>query len=100
MRNIKKIFILHGWTYSIERWEPFINELRKHGIEPEMLQIPGLTAPLDEVWRLDDYVEWLKEIVEKEKDKVTLLGHSNGGRIGLAFAAKYPDKVEKLFLID
>jgi pimeloyl-ACP methyl ester carboxylesterase len=29
-----------------------------------------------------------------------LLGHSNGGRIALAFAEKYPDKVKQLVLID
>lgn len=99
MGNKKKIIILHGWAYSTEKWEPFIKELEKK-FEVEMLKIPGLTAPLDEVWNIENYVEWLNQIISKEKGKVILLGHSNGGRISLVFASKYPEKVEKLILID
>ncbi|MEK7571307.1 MAG: alpha/beta hydrolase [Patescibacteria group bacterium] len=101
MKNVKyKIFVLHGWAYSTEKWQPFLTLLKKQGIEPVMLQIPGLTAPLEEVWTLDNYVSWLKKSVEKEKGKVILLGHSNGGRIAISFAAKYPEKVAQLVLID
>lgn len=97
---MKKIYILHGWTYSIEKWEPFLTLLKKNNIDPVLLKIPGLTAPLEEVWTVDDYVTWLKKNLEKEKGKVILLGHSNGGRIIIAFAAKYPEKVDRLFLLD
>lgn len=97
---MKKIYVLHGWAYSTDKWEPFISELQKNRIEVEMLKIPGLTAPLNSVWGLDDYVDWLKKIVDREKNKVILLGHSNGGRISLGFASKYPEKIEKLILID
>ena len=100
MRITRKIYILHGWAYSTEKWEPFLELLKKKGINPIVLKIPGLTAPLKEVWDLDSYVEWLQKIISKEKGKVILLGHSNGGRISLAFAAKYPEKVEQLFLLD
>lgn len=99
MRN-KKIYILHGWAYSTEKWKPFLSELRKSGLEPVMLQIPGLTASIDRVWTIDDYVDWLEEAIGFEREKVILLGHSNGGLISLGFALKYPDKVEKLILID
>jgi pimeloyl-ACP methyl ester carboxylesterase len=95
----KKIYILHGWAYTIDKWDPLVSELKKHDIEAIMLKIPGLTAPLEEVWDLDNYVAWLAELLESET-RVTLLGHSNGGRISLAYAAKYPEKVEKLLLID
>lgn len=98
--NNKKIYILHGWAYSTEKWDPFLNLLQKNGFDPVALKIPGLTAPLDEVWDVNDYVIWLKKSLEKEKGKVLLLGHSNGARIALAFTAKYPEKVERLILID
>ncbi len=97
---MKKIYILHGWAYTTERWQPLVGILKNNGIEAVMLKIPGLTAPLDEVWDLDDYVEWLGRELVHEKEQVVLVGHSNGGRISLAFAAKYPDRVEKLILID
>lgn len=94
-----KIYILHGWAYSTERWEPLIKELEKD-YRVAMLKIPGLTAELLEVWDIDNYVEWLNKILVKEKEKVVLLGHSNGGLISLAYTLKYPQKVEQLVLID
>lgn len=93
-----KILILHGWSYSTEKWNPFIGLLEEEGLTPQLLEIPGLTAPIARPWKLDDYVEWLKEKVDKEK--VVLIGHSNGGRIALAFALKYPELVKRLILID
>jgi pimeloyl-ACP methyl ester carboxylesterase len=97
---MKKAIILHGWTKTLDKWDPLLRELDKKGISSELLKIPGLTEKLDKVWDLSDYVEWLKDIVDKEKDKVVLIGHSNGGRIALAFVNQYPKKVEKLILID
>ena len=97
---MKRVIILHGWTYSLEKWQAFLDLLKKKGIEPVMLKVPGLTSENDRVWEIKDYVNWLKEIVNKEKDKVVLIGHSNGGRISMNFALKYPEKVSKLILID
>lgn len=95
----RKIYILHGWAYSTEKWETFVIALEKKGFEVVMLKIPGLTAPLENVWKLEDYVDWLDTILKKEND-VILLGHSNGGRISMAYALKFPAKVKQLILID
>ncbi|MBI2613163.1 MAG: alpha/beta hydrolase [Candidatus Levybacteria bacterium] len=95
-----KVIILHGWTYSLGNWQTFLEILIKKGIYPNMLNVPGLTSKNDKVWNMEDYVNWLKEIVDKEKDKVILIGHSNGGRIAANFAIKYPEKISKLILID
>jgi len=97
---MKKVIILHGWTYSLEKWQTFLEILKKNGIDPIMLKVPGLTSENDKVWNIGDYVNWLKEIVNKEKDKVILIGHSNGGRIVANFAIKHPEKISKLILID
>jgi pimeloyl-ACP methyl ester carboxylesterase len=98
MSTKKHIFILHGWAYSVEKWQPFLDLLSKD-FEYSFLKIPGLTSKLDETWDLDNYVEWLSEKLSNKKQAI-LLGHSNGGRISLAFAHKYPKKVENLILID
>jgi len=100
MEVIKKIYILHGWTYSTEKWNPFINLLKQKETEVNILKIPGLTGDLNKVWAIEDYVEWLNKILNKEKNKVILIGHSNGGRIALNFAIKYPEKLSNLILID
>ena len=101
-----KIFILHGWTYSsagndsLDKWNPFIKLLTSKSIDPVLLRIPGLTKNINQVWDLEKYIEWVQKIVDKEKGKVSLLGHSNGGRIAFSSAQKYPVKMDKLILID
>lgn len=100
METIKKIYILHGWSYQTEIWKPFLQGLTDLGFSPIFLRIPGLTGPIDREWNLDDYVTWLASEIEKETEPIVLLGHSNGGRISIAFAKKYPLKVKGLILVD
>lgn len=97
---MKNIYIIHGWTYFLDKWQPLITLLRKNSFNPIQLKIPGLTTQLDQAWTISDYVEWLHSNIAKEKNKVILIGHSNGGRIALNFALKYPDKTKQLVLID
>lgn len=93
------VYILHGWTYSTDKWLPFLDLLKEHGIEATLLPIPGLTKPLEKAWTMKQYVQWLQRILKDESD-VILLGHSNGGRISLAYAREYPEKIRHLFLLD
>ena len=95
----KKIYILHGWTYSLDKWVKFADLLKSEGFEPVFLNIPGLTNESDEVWDLGKYTNWLSKEISKENN-VILLGHSNGGRIAISFATTYPNKVQKLILVD
>lgn len=97
---MRKIIIIHGWTYSIYKWNPFIDCLKKEKIPFELLKIPGLTAPLNTPWTLNDYVLWLKKSINREARKIILVGHSNGGRIVGTFTAQYPEKIAQLILID
>lgn len=99
MGSLKKIYILHGWTYSSDKWQPLTNLLKENGLNPILLKIPGLTQESDAVWNLESYVEWFKKETRDESDLI-LLGHSNGGRIALAFTQKYPKNVKQLILID
>lgn len=95
-----KIFILHGWTYSLEKWEKFTRNLMLAGFNPILLKIPGLTDKIDRPWDMKDYVGWLSEKLKNEKEKVILLGHSNGGRIAMEYSIRHPEKVKNLILID
>ncbi len=96
--GIMRLLMLHGWTYQTATWDALRQELSARGIEHEFLRIPGLTDGSDPVWTLDDYAAWLDEIVGD--DRVILYGHSNGGRISLAYALARPDKVSRLILED
>ena len=98
MESVKKIFILHGWTYTTDKWTDSVLRLNNAGYEVRILPVPGLTGAIDSVWTLDDYIGWLDKQLRAEVRPI-LIGHSNGGRIALAFAARYPDKLGKLILV-
>lgn len=97
--RIMKTFILHGWTYQTDTWRPLLGLLSSRGIAYEFLPMPGLTNGTNPTWTLDDYVKWLEEKTAAN-GKVVLYGHSHGGRVSLAFAAKHPEKVARLILED
>lgn len=98
---MKKIYILHGWTYNKTKWLPLKASLEKKlKIQVELLDIPGLTGKIDKPWSIEDYVQWMYDKTKNSKGKVVLIGGSNGGRICLNFTLKYQDRVSHLFLID
>lgn len=96
---MKKILVLHGWTYSTEKWKPFLDLMKSETLNARLLKIPGLTEDIDRAWDLDNYVEWLNRVIG-ERERIILIGHSSGGRMALAYALKYPNKVKQLILMD
>jgi len=105
MGTVDNIYILHGWTYSTDKWAEFLNLLEKEGFKPNLLKIPGLTEAIDHPWNLNDYAEWLNKKIGSDEQsssskKALLIGHSSGGRMALAYSLKYPQKVKQLILMD
>ncbi len=97
---MQKIYVIHGWSYTIDKWSDITSELKKRKIEIIMLKVPGLTTPSDKVWTINSYTDWVYKQLETIKKPITLMGHSNGGRISLNFVQKYPNIVNNLILID
>ncbi len=91
------LYIIHGWTYTVEPWTNTIGCLRHNGLDIRMLHVPGLTAPSDKIFTIDDYVRWADKNIP---DGAVALGHSNGGRILLNLCAKKPEKLRHLILLD
>ncbi len=96
---MKKVFIVHGWTYSLGLWTELNQALQNRGIEPIQLQVPGLTAASNTSWDIEGYIDWLQAALKSET-KPVVIGHSNGGRIALAFDQKHPGVIDQLILID
>lgn len=95
---MKTLYIIHGWTYTVEPWEKTIEILRdKYDVEVKMLHVPGLTEQSQKVWTINDYVCWAKRELP---DEAVVLGHSNGGRILMNLAVKHPKKLEHLILLN
>ena len=94
-----KLYIIHGWTYSLEPWEKMLEMLQEAGHDPVTLRVPGLTIPSDYPWTIEDYVSWLREQIGEEENPL-VIGHSNGGRIALNYAATHTHHLKDLILID
>ena len=94
----QKIYIIHGWTYSLSKWRPLLKSLKQAGLEPIMLKVPGLTAKSDQVWEIAGYMVWLDQQLAGE-DKPIVLGHSNGGRLALNYCIFKPNKLARLILL-
>ena len=91
------LYIIHGWTYTIEPWAKTLEILKNAGINVQMLKVPGLNEESKKVFTIDDYVEWANQNIP---DGAVALGHSNGGRILLNLCAKNPEKLKYLILLD
>jgi len=95
------LLILHGWGSCAERWEKVKKILVQQGLKVIIPNLPGFgkAQPPSQPWSVDDYVEWVKELSEKNNlSQFFLLGHSFGGRIAIKFAIKYPQKISGLIL--
>ena len=96
-KEMVDLYIIHGWTYTIEPWRNSLAILKNNGINVKMLRVPGLTEKSDEVFTIDDYVDWADKNIP---NGAIALGHSNGGRILLNLCAKKPEKLKYLILLD
>lgn len=95
------MFILHGLFGSSDNWQTigkkfaeyfqvFLIDLRNHG-----------RSFHSEEWNYISMANDLDEIIQKEGlDKVSILGHSMGGKTALNFAAMYPEKCSRLTIVD
>ncbi len=91
------LYIIHGWTYTVEPWRETFKILRDNGLSVKMLHVPGLTEESKKVFTIDDYVKWADQNIP---DGAIALGHSNGGRILLNLCSRKPEKLKHLILLD
>ena len=91
------LYIVHGWTYTVEPWRHTLQILRDKGISVKMLRVPGLTEDSKKEFTIYDYMKWADREIP---DGAVALGHSNGGRILLNLCAAKPEKLKYLILLD
>ena len=91
------LYIIHGWTYTVEPWRKTLELLKENGVRVKMLHVPGLTEDSKKTFTIEDYVKWADHEIP---DGAIALGHSNGGRILLNLCAAKPDKLKYLILLD
>lgn len=96
----KPVVLLHSLAGPGD-WGPFINTMAANFkvIQPIF---PGYHDDDPVINYSDDfYVDFLESVRQHlGMEKMILAGHSMGGRTGINYAIRHPDRVEKLILID
>lgn len=96
------VVLLHGWGGQITSFGPIPSILAPR-FRVVAVDLPGFgSTPLPaEAWGTFDYARFLASFLQKcDLAPCTLVGHSFGGRVSLALAARHPGLVNKLVLVD
>ena len=92
------IIILHGLMGALSNFDKTFNHFSKKGYKVLIPELPLYSLPLLKT-NVKNMAKFLYDFIEyKNLEKVTLLGNSLGGHIGLYFTKHYPEKVGALVL--
>lgn len=96
------IILLHGFLENATMWEPFISTLsKKNRIVCIDLLGHGKTGCLGYIHTMELMAETVGAVLNHIKiNRLTLIGHSMGGYVALAFAEKNPDVLNGLCLMN
>jgi len=98
----KPILCIHGITANCRCWDAFAAALvpRYHVMAMD-LRGRGRSDKPDTGYSLDHHIRDIECLLDDlDVEKVVIMGHSLGAFIGLAFAAEYPQRIERLILVD
>ncbi len=99
--GLAPLIILHGMLGSSRNWQTAgadlaerfhvrALDLRNHGKSPH-------DAEMTYGAMVNDVLEWLNDNGIR---KTTIMGHSMGGKVAMLLAARHPDRVDRLIVVD
>ena len=100
--NGHPLVMLHGWGQNLQSLQP-LGELLATKSQVHIIDLPGFgkSPPPPTDWGTADYGDRIYEYLEEQNiPQADILGHSVGGRICIRLAAKYPEKVRSMTLIN
>ena len=96
------VILLHGLGGSTQVWQLNIAALAEkyHVVVPDQIGFGKSDKPLVN-YRIRTYVDFLDQFCKQLKiERASLVGNSMGGWIAAAYTASFPDRVDKLVLVD
>ena len=96
------IVMLHGFLESSTMWQKIAAVLAKENTTL-MIDLPGFgqSGMLEKTHTMENMAIMVCELLAFENfQSATLLGHSMGGYVALAFGELFPEKIEKLILLN
>jgi pimeloyl-ACP methyl ester carboxylesterase len=96
------IVLIHGMASSSVTWEPVIPLLAEHGtvIAPDLPGHGGSTNPGGD-YSLGAHASFIRDLMAAlDMPRATFVGHSLGGGIAMQAAYQFPERCERLVLVD
>jgi len=96
------VLLIHGIGGALEDWILNANDLAKHHrVYALDLVGSGHSDKPSVSYSFSYMAQFVKDFMEAENiDSASLIGHSLGGGVSLQFSIQFPDKVEKLVLVN
>jgi len=98
----KPLLILHGYLGMSDNWKTLAGQFVSEGFQTHALDLRnhGRSLHSDEFTydlMVQDILDYCQE---NNLEKISILGHSMGGKLAMFFATKYSEKVDKLIVAD
>lgn len=98
----KPLLIIHGFLGMSDNWKSFGSLYATEGFQSHMLDLRNHgrsfhSEDFSYEVMAQDVLEYCQE---HSLEKVSIIGHSMGGKVAMLFATKYPDMIEKLIIAD
>jgi pimeloyl-ACP methyl ester carboxylesterase len=101
-RDALPVVFLHAFGGDVTQWAPQLEHLRKtrRAIAFDLRAHGESEAPRDGQHSIEAMTDDVQAVVDKlGVDRFVLVGHSMGGDVALAYAAKHPERVAGLVLV-
>lgn len=98
----KPLLIIHGYLGMSDNWKSLATQFVSEGFQTHALDLRnhGRSFHSDEF----TYEVMVQDILEycqgNNLEKVSIIGHSMGGKLAMFFASKYPEMIDKLIIAD
>ena len=96
------LLLIHGIGDSSDTWQPVLDELgRNHTIVAPDLLGHGRSEKPRADYSIAAYANGMRDLLSVlEIDRATVIGHSLGGGVAAQFAYQFPERCERLVLVD
>jgi pimeloyl-ACP methyl ester carboxylesterase len=102
--NTRAVVLLHGKNFSGGYWEPTIRVLAAEGfrvVVPDQIGFGKSTKPAVFQFSFQVLADTTRALLDSlHIDRFTVVGHSMGGMLATRIALMFPERVEKLVLVN
>ena len=101
-RNGPVVVLIHGYAENSDSWAPLAADLMKDHtvVVPDLRGIGRSSKPADGYDKKTQAKDMRAVVTSLGYDKTFVVAHDIGNMVAYAYAATYPDKVERLVVMD